>query len=363
MTGKGPTGPYKIPVGVIEGFFGVPWSWEDRASYAEFLFGLGYGFYIYAPKDDRYLRQRWRESWPEATAEQVAALRAIYRAKSVEFGVGLSPFELHLDDRAGNATELRAKVLQLNEVGPEILCILFDDMRGNSPDLATQQARTVDEICGVSTASNFLVCPSYYSFDPVIEKVFGDMPENYLGDLGRMLDPQIDIFWTGPKVCSRRYPEAHLAEVAALLRRQPFLWDNYPVNDSATMAPFLHLGPFRDRPASLQRAIAGHAINPMNQAWLSRIPLLSLADSYREGPHYDPDGSFTAACLELCDTVLGQMLIHDSKLFQKTGLGGMSGDERGALSERYSAFQGNPYADEVLGWLAGDYTFDPACLT
>ena len=158
MTGKGPTGPYKIPVGVIEGFFGVPWSWEDRASYAEFLFGLGYGFYIYAPKDDRYLRQRWRESWPEATAEQVAALRAIYRAKNVEFGVGLSPFELHLDDRAGNATELRAKVLQLNEVGPEILCILFDDMRGNSPDLATQQARTVDEICGVSTASNFLVC-------------------------------------------------------------------------------------------------------------------------------------------------------------------------------------------------------------
>jgi hypothetical protein len=135
-----------------------------------------------------------------------------------------------------------------------------------------------------------------------------------------MLDPQIDIFWTGPKVCSRHYPEAHLAEVAALIRRPPFLWDNYPVNDSAAMAPFLHLGPFRDRPASLQRAIAGHAVNPMNQAWLSRIPLLSLADSYRGGPHYDPDSSFTAACLELCDTVLGHMLIHDSKLFQKTGL-------------------------------------------
>jgi hypothetical protein len=57
------------------------------------------------------------------------------------------------------------------------------------------------------------------------------------------------------------------------------------------------------------------------------------------------------------------MLIHDSELFQKIGLGGMAEDERRALSERYSAFQGNPFANEVLDWLSGHYAFDPACLT
>lgn len=363
MTGKRKIGRYGIPLGVIEGFFGVPWSWADRASYAEFLTGLGYGFYIYAPKDDRYLRQRWREVWPEATAERIGAIGGIYREKGLAFGIGLSPFELHLDNQAGNAAALHAKVRQLNEVGPDILCILFDDMRGITPDLAIQQARIVEEICGVSAANSFIVCPSYYSFDPIIEREFGDMPENYLADLGRMLDPGVDIFWTGPEICSRRYPEAHLAEVAALLRRRPFLWDNYPVNDSAAMAPFLHLGPFRDRPASLQSMIAGHAVNPMNQAWLSRIPLRSLAESYTEGPLYNPDAAFAAACMELCEAPLGGMLIKDLELFQKIGLEKMTEDLRDDAAGRYSAFNGNPYADEVLRWLVGDYAFDPACLT
>jgi len=351
------------PVGVIEGFFGKTWSWDDRAAYAEFLNSLGFRFYIYAPKQDRFLRQQWREAWPAATAEQAAATGRIYRENGLAFGIGLSPFELHRDNKADNAATLRRKARELNQAEPDILCIQFDDMRGDAPDLAEQQVRIVDEICSTSTAGSFIVCPTYYSFDPILEKVFGTMPENYIADLGRLLDPGIDIFWTGPHVCSRRYPKAHLVQVADLLRRRPFLWDNYPVNDSASMAPFLHLGPFRDRPKSLQRMIAGHAVNPMNQPYLSRIPLVSLADSYADGPAYDPDRAFTTACNALCGAELGQMVIDDADLFQQTGLEQMAPDVRNAAAARYGAFKGNPYADEILGWLKGEYAFDPACLT
>jgi hyaluronoglucosaminidase len=350
------------PVGVIEGFFGKPWSWDDRAAYAAFLSGLGFGFYIYAPKQDRYLRQNWRKAWPETTAERAAAISRIYRDNGLKFGIGLSPFELHRDDKAGNAAALRRKARELNRAAPDILCIQFDDMRGATPDLAEQHARIVDEICNASTAGKFIVCPTYYSFDPILEKIFGAAPDNYLADLGRLLDPRIDIFWTGPHICSRRYPTPHLARVAELLRRHPFLWDNYPVNDSAAMAPFLHLGPFRDRPRSLRSKIAGHAVNPMNQPWLSRIPLCSLADSYAAGPAYDPDRSFVAACNTLCGAELGRMVIDDADLFQETGLAEMKSDDRNAAIERYRAFGGNPYANEILGWLKGNYTFDPACL-
>lgn len=57
------------------------------------------------------------------------------------------------------------------------------------------------------------------------------------------------------------------------------------------------------------------------------------------------------------------MLIDDRAVFQETGLATMTAEENRALADRYGAFRGNPYADEVLAWLAGDYAFDPACLT
>lgn len=351
------------PVGVIEGFFGRPWSWQDRAAYADFLRRLGFDFYIYAPKDDRHLRQRWREPWSDEILTRVSSLAETYRDRDLRFGIGLSPFELHLEYGDGERSALRTKVRQLNDADPDILCILFDDMRGDTPMLADRQARIVDDIRAASTARAFIVCPTYYSSDPVLEKVFGAMPDGYLAELGRLLGSDIDIFWTGPKVCSRRYPPAHLDDIAALLRRRPFLWDNYPVNDSAAMAPFLHVGPFRDRPATLRQHIAGHAVNPMNQAWLSRIPLRSLADSYRQGPDYDPDGSFAEACRDECGADLGAMLAADITLLQKTGLENLTAADRDSLTQRYGNFRGNAHADEVLGWLAGDYAFDPACLT
>ncbi|MEM9684412.1 MAG: beta-N-acetylglucosaminidase domain-containing protein, partial [Pseudomonadota bacterium] len=197
---------FDVDVGVIEGFFGKTWSWEERAAYAGFLRDLGFSFYIYTPKDDRFLRQRWRDPWPAETVAKTSALSRAYRDMGLSFGLGFSPFELHLDPQPEDAAALRAKVAQLNEADPDILCIQFDDMRGAAPDLADQQMATIDEICSASTASRFIACPTYYSFDPALERVFGAMPENYLTDLGRLLDPAIDVFWTGPEVCSRRYP-------------------------------------------------------------------------------------------------------------------------------------------------------------
>lgn len=246
--------PSDFGIGVIEGFFGTPWSWPDRTGYADFLSGQGFDFYIYAPKADAHLRRHWRAAWPQADVDRLAATAAAYRARKLNFGIGLSPYEIYLDPEAldpGGAAraDLRAKVARLNEIGPDILSILFDDMRGDVPDLASLQARLVAEVAEASTASAIVICPTYYSFDPRLEKVFGKAPENYLSDLGRLLDPSVAVFWTGPEVTSRQYPRDHLTAVAEMLRRKPFLWDNYPVNDGAETADHLHLGAFRNRPA------------------------------------------------------------------------------------------------------------------
>jgi hypothetical protein len=207
------------------------------------------------------------------------------------------------------------------------------------------------------------MCPTYYSFDPRLEKVFGTAPENYWPDLGRLLDPSIGVFWTGPQVTSETYPPDHLAAVAEMLRRKPFLWDNYPVNDGAETSDRLHLDAFRDRPAALGDSLSGHAANPMNQAWLSRIPLSTLAESYDRGGAYDPDRAFAAACRSLCGVSLGEQIARDRELFQDSSLSAMAEDVRSDLIQEYAAYNDSPYAREIIAWLKGAYVFDPACLT
>ena len=62
--------PPSPKLGLIEGFFGKGWSWEARARYAQWLPRHGYGFYLYAPKEDGYLRKHWATPWP---ADQLEA--------------------------------------------------------------------------------------------------------------------------------------------------------------------------------------------------------------------------------------------------------------------------------------------------
>ena len=49
--------------GLIEGFYGKPWTWDDRDGCVSFLCENGYRFYIYAPKTDPYLREKWDQDW------------------------------------------------------------------------------------------------------------------------------------------------------------------------------------------------------------------------------------------------------------------------------------------------------------
>lgn len=343
--------------GVIEGFFGREWSWADRASYATFLAENRFDFYIYAPKGDRYLRSLWNQDWPEATWRELHELRELYRQKKVAFGLGLSPFDVQQNYDEAAREALRRKTEKLNELDSDILCILFDDMSGDVENLATIQSDMAALIAGHSCARRHIVCPSYYSDDPVLEKVFGKAPHGYLRDLGRLLDPQLDIFWTGPLVCSTEYPREHLEEVAERLGRKPFLWDNYPVNDGAKKSKHLHLLPFRQHQGA--ELIAGHAINPMNQPWLSRLPLLSFAASY--GEPYLPVGALREALQAAgCSSELAATLEADAAAFQELGLVELDID---ALLRTYRSLPSCPYRDEVVEWLEGKYEFDPACLT
>ncbi|MEJ0066729.1 MAG: beta-N-acetylglucosaminidase domain-containing protein [Caulobacteraceae bacterium] len=79
------------PLGVIEGYYGRPWSWDMREGQARFLAGHGYASYIYAPKADAYLRRRWREDHPAEEADALARMAAACAQVGVGFGGGPEP--------------------------------------------------------------------------------------------------------------------------------------------------------------------------------------------------------------------------------------------------------------------------------
>ncbi|HVV64331.1 MAG TPA: beta-N-acetylglucosaminidase domain-containing protein [Rhizomicrobium sp.] len=340
-------------LGIIEGYYGAPWSWAARAETMSFLAPHGYGFYFYAPKSDPFLRSRWREDHPRETARHLGEFAAACRGLGVRFGVGLSPLEACLDFGRDERAALARKLTFFAEIGVEDLAILFDDMRGESANLAARQADIAHWISERSSAKNFALCPTYYSDDPALDRLFGQRPPDYLEELGARLDPSIDIFWTGEEVCARAFASGHLDRVARALGRKPLLWDNYPVNDGARMSQYLHLRGFTGRPQSLAGRIAAHAINPSLQPVLFRIPALTLAEAYRLGDDYEYARAMESAAAAVAGPRLARMMREDVALLQDTGLDRLHGAKE-RLRARYGAFD-HPAAQEIIAWLDGAY--------
>ena len=345
-------------LGLIEGFYGQPWSWMERAANVEFLAPYGYRFYLYAPKADPYLRKRWQEDHPAPWAAQLAQLAAHCRQQGVRFGVGLSPFESYLDFGAEAQAALGGKLAFFDAIGVEDLAILFDDMRGDVPALAERQMAIMEWVAGRTTASRLLFCPTYYSDDPVLDTVFGQRPSDYLSCLGQGLDKAVQVFWTGEEVCSRAQSPAHLVRVAENLQRKPFLWDNYPVNDGQRMSQYLHLRGFVGRSADLAPYVAAHGINPAVQPVLSRIPALTLVDCYQQGAAYQYSASFASAAIAVLGETLGRQLREDLLALQDIGLDRL-GDRAAYLRGRYAS-SSHPGAQEIMAWLDGKYRMTDA---
>jgi hypothetical protein len=348
---------HMIPeLGVIEGYFGRPWRHQDRKRVLTRLRELGYSWFHYAPKADAFLRRHWREPHPPAQLAELADLSIHCRGLGLRFGVGLSPYELHRAFTVSAQKDFVAKIRALEAIGIDDLSILFDDARGDVPELAARQAEIVDLALANSRATRVLMCPTYYSNDRMLDVVFGERPPGYLEDLGRRLDPRVGVYWTGEEVCSREFSPGHLARVADALSRRPTLWDNYPVNDGPRMSRFLHLRAFTGRSSVIGPYVAAHAINPALQPHLSLIPAATLVASYREGTAYRYMAAFRAAAGDLAGADLASMLEADLQALQDRGIDQLGG-ERERLRQRYAAVD-HPMAAEVVHWLDGADTVD-----
>jgi hypothetical protein len=227
-------------------------------------------------------------------------------------------------------------------------------MKGDQSDLAEVQVRMAHFVAERTSARRLIVCPTVYTDDAMLQRVYGNYPPAYLDELGQGLDPRFEIFWTGEEVCSREYSPGHLDRIAEQLRRKPTLWDNYPVNDGLGMSPFLYLRAFTGRPASIGAHLAGHMVNPCLQPVLFRIPALTLAESYARGEAYEYMQAWSRAADDVAGPDVAALLLRHYRLFHDQGLGRID-EQAPKLRERYAAFD-HPAAREVVAYLDGYWT-------
>ncbi len=347
--------------GIIEGFYGRQWTWPQRFALPELLRQWRYSSYIYAPKADVSLRSHWQQDFSASHRDNLLKLGEQCRRAGISWGLGLSPAGLQGSYSAADKDKLARKVSAIAELKPDVLWVLFDDLPAGNPHLAKNQLAVTRDIRALVPQVKLAVCPSYYSFDPILEQLFGACPANYFADLNSGLDSDIDLLWTGNRVISEAYTEEDMARATELLGRKPLLWDNYPVNDGRKTSRFLHLAPFTGRPWELSAWCAGHMVNPMNQYHLSSLVLPSLSEVYTSKADYSPERT-QAAILRGLPLELNRLIERDRLLFQYTGLDGMADDLKQRCINDYSSVC-HPVASEVCDWLNEAYRFDPACLT
>jgi hypothetical protein len=122
----------------------------------------------------------------------------------------------------------------------------------------------------------------------------------------------------------------------------------------------LYLAPFADQTKVLHEFSSGHLANPMNQAYISQLPLFSLGQYYQGSKDTE---LLQKACEALCPSSLATYIVEDAVTFQQHGLANLSENERYILIEKYMPHEKHPMAKEIIDWLNGVYTFDPNCLT
>src|SRR5436190_22271494 len=114
--------------GVIEGFYGQPWTQAERLTLFNWMAAWGLNTYLYAPKDDLKHRALWRESDFESEAESLGALIQASKSHGIRFIYAHSP---GLDIRYSNEADLdhlKKRFQQMMTMGCQDFALLFDDI-------------------------------------------------------------------------------------------------------------------------------------------------------------------------------------------------------------------------------------------
>jgi hyaluronoglucosaminidase len=281
--------------GVIEGFYGTPWSHPDRLWLIQRMGHWGMNRYVYAPKGDPLHLARWREPYPPEVLDQFRELVACGERAGVDVGFAVSPGQSIQYSSQEDRRELIRKLQGFRQLGSRLITLALDDVPSSL--VHEQDERTFETLADAQIA---LMHEVRDALGPEVITAFipsdylGVAPTPYLEVLGERLDPGIEVGWTGRTVVSPTVTHAEAAQRAQTLRRRLLLWDNVPVADGP-MRRMLHLNPYTGRDPRLAEHVSGVWLNPMEQVRASAITLYTAAAYLNDPEGYDPESAWKDA--------------------------------------------------------------------
>ena len=298
-----------IPLrGVIEGFYGTPWTFQDRADIIDFCRRNNLDCYVYAPKDDPYHRERWRTPYPAGKLDELRNLVAVAKDNDVRFIFAVSPgLDLNYGGSKGD-DDFNAMIRKLDamySIGVRDFAIFFDDLKddkGNHHENGKAQAEFLNRVqknlrSRYKDVAPLITVPTEYFYDDMIK---GDNLKPYTRDLAENLDSKIVVLYTGRGVVCDGITDAELAKVNKIFGREVGIWWNYPVNDypltpDGNRNVKLALGAVEKLPSAKMTAIL---FNPMGQVQMSKIALATGAVYANNPATYDADAAWNSVINE-----------------------------------------------------------------
>ncbi len=287
--------------GIIEGFYGKPWSFADRMDAVRFMAAHRMNTFMYAPKDDPYHRELWRESYPEDTFDQIRELKEACERHEIDFHYCISPGNDLSFGSDEDFLKLTEKLADVIAIGVRHFSVLMDDidyvLKGENRHLLGRSGHA--HVFLTNKVHTWLaerlpeftltVCPSeYWSY----------WDTEYKKDFRERLHPEIKVFWTGYFVFAPQISREHAADNHAFFGHELWLWDNIPVNDCDHDRLFLD--PLRGRYSGLPDCgHTGMVANPMNQWECSKVTLITMSHYMWNSERYMPELSWQWAVREL----------------------------------------------------------------
>ncbi|WP_327445043.1 beta-N-acetylglucosaminidase domain-containing protein [Clostridium tarantellae] len=275
--------------GFIEGYYGIPWSNENRMELMKFGGDFKMNSYIFAPKDDEYHSLKWREPYPAEKLAEIEEMVQVGASTKAKFIWTIHPFlkdGMNFDTEETYAAELEkiiTKFEQLYSVGVRQFGVLADDAEGD----ANNQVKLMNDLeqwrLQKGDVYEFIFVPKVYTK----ESAGGDVNNEYLNTIGTMPET-VDIMWTGDVVLG--YVTQDTFEFfEEAVGRQAFMWLNWPVNDINNKRLLMGKGEMLD---STVTNFKGIVTNPMQEAQASKVALFAIADYGWNRADFDMDKSW-----------------------------------------------------------------------
>ncbi len=360
--------------GIIEGYYGVPYSAEVTKDLFRFMARYKMNTYMYGAKSDSYHSRYWAEPYPVEitehqkkigylTQDMMKDIAETATANKVNFIWAIHPGKAFADpDNKEVIDKIMEKFLCMYNLGVREFGVFVDDVGVPSEDnimalcaenLTKLQNRIDEKWNRPGAAPEDMVNPLHYV--PQLY-AYSWVPEERAQKFFESLSStpkKVNIYITGCNVWSVPNNQ-DLETVEKWLGRKVSWWWNYPCNDQDMTKIFTSdtYTNFRDEThilnlSRLEENLKGAntvIINPMQQGELSKIPLFGVACYTWNNSDFNNDKNWIAAT----DAVLGPLASD----FRRAApcLRYYDKDAFGYLAERYkqSVKRGKPAPGALL---------------